>query len=323
MSETLPHRKTTYKFRLFPYGEVQFIDERVSNPVTFAHVADLHLPPGNEDVWPTKYRQAINWWNIDSEYPHKVLPCLLDNIKAHGVDFVFFGGDILDCYHAETAELVVRLCRERNLPAYFQIGNHDWEDEYIRYVSHECEYDVRTVAGQKLCRDWNMPGLYYSFEHNGVRFIALDTPYVKALPLVDRNAYPLDKLKNGYQGIFDAVQADWFIKQLDYDGPIIIFHHVPFNRPTVEYRLRSVWQGILACIAEDENGRRILSAIERCPNVLGTFTAHSHFRSEDQFGSTCQFMAPPGCMGEWRYVKIADTTPPKSLRIPGEPVVVL
>ncbi len=99
------------------------------------------------------------------------------------------------------------------------------------------------------------------------------------------------------------------------------FTEVPFNAPTVEYRLRAVWGGILGCVAEDENGQRIRSAVEACPNVLGVFAAHAHFRSEDQLGQTCQFMAPPGHDGQWRHVKIGASTPPKSLRPPGQPSV--
>jgi hypothetical protein len=150
-----------------------------------------------------------------------------------------------------------------------------------------------------------MPALYYSFERQGVRFLVLDTPYVK--------------LNGDYAGIVDKAQTDWFIDQLDYDGPMIVFHHVPFNLPTVEHRLLAVWNGTMGCIANDRNGRRILDAMKHCPNVLGTFTAHAHIRSEDPLGGPWQFMAPPASEGQWRYVKIASTTPSKSIRVAGEP----
>ena len=295
------------RFRIYPDGDVQLVDARAREPVTFAHVADLHLPPRWPDVLPARYRPAMAWWDARFGRPHRVLPKLLDDIRARGVDFVFFGGDILDVYDRETAAFLVEMCRDRSLPAYYQIGNHDWEDAHIRYVTHECSAEARAAGSASLAADWKMPGLYYAFERKGVRFLVLDTPYVQ--------------IESGYAGVFDSEQTDWFVNQLEYNGPIVVFHHVPFNLPTLEHRIRAVLQGGSTCIAEDDNGRRVRSAIEECPNVLATFSAHVHFRSEDPFGSGWQFLSPPGHAGLWRYVKIAATVPPKSLRMPGEPTV--
>ena len=71
----------------------------------------------------------------------------------------------------------------------------------------------------------------------------------------------------------------------------------------------------------DDDVTRIRRAIENCPNVLGVFAAHMHMRSEDPIGDKCQFLAPPGHNGEWRYVTIANTPPPKFPRVPGGPDV--
>ena len=299
--------RRTPPFRLYNDGDVYFTDERVVNPVRFAHVADLHLPPHPPDVWPAKYRHAIDWWDRRFARPHRVLPRILDEAKACGVDFVFFGGDVLDYYHPETAELVVELCCSRGLAFHFLMGNHDWNDDYIRYVTHECDREVRAANGQKLCQHWKMPGLDYSFEHCGIRFVALNSAVAKT--------------DVGYPGFLDAAQVDWFLGQLQYDGPIVVLNHVPFACPTLEYRLFAIWQGAWNCLADDDNTRRIRQAIESCPNVLGVFAAHMHMRSEDPIGDTCQFLAPPGHNGEWRYVTIANTPPPKFTRVPGEPTV--
>ncbi len=300
--------RTSSQFSLYVDGSLQFVDSRVVEPVSFAHVADLHLSPDPPSLWPQRYRHAMEWWNTSMNHPSQALPGLLDDIAACGVDFVFFGGDTIEYYHQEPASRIVRLCRDRGLKACFQLGNHDWETEHLRYVTHAFDDKIRLVAGRALCDQWNMPNLYYAFEHKGVRFVSLDTShYVKT--------------NEGYEARVDDEQTNWFINQLDYDGPIVIFCHVPFNVPTAEYRLRAVWGGVLACMAEDENGRRIRSAVETCPNVLGVFAAHAHIRSEDQLGQTCQFLAPPGHDGLWRQVKIGTSTPPKSLRVSGEPSV--
>ena len=290
------------KFRLYDGGGLQFVEPRVTAPLSFAHVTDLHMAPHPPELWPKPYRRAVEWWAIEMKWPGTVLPGVLDDIQAAGVDFVFFGGDVLDYYHPEPADRVVRLCRERGLEAHFQIGNHDWESDYIRYITHDLDADVRARNCATLAKHWQMPGLYYSFEKAGVRFIALDTPY--------------DRPEGTWAGRFDDAQADWFIEQLRFDGPIVVFHHIPFVVPTHEPRLRAFWSGGLAGVAEDGPGGRVLEAIQTCPNILGTFVGHAHMRSENPHGQTWQFMTDATYHNAWRYVKIDRVTPPKSQRVP-------
>lgn len=298
---------TPGEFRLYADGGVHFVDLRVNNPVSFAHVTDLHLPPYSPQTRPKQYRRAIEWWDVDCEHPNDVLPGLLDEIQSAGVDFVFFGGDVLDYYDADTANRVVQLCRERSLDYRFQLGNHDFETPHIRYVTHENDRKARSECGARLCKHWNMPGLYYSFDRGRVRFIVLDTPY--------------EKIEGGWGGVYDEAQVDWLIEQLHHDGPIVIFHHIPFKLSSLEFRLRLVWNGVAGWVVDDGNSRRLLSAIGGCGNVLGTFTGHSHIRSEDPIAQTCQFMTAAGYMRQWRLVTIDKGPPPKSLRIAGEPEV--
>ena len=298
----------TDSFRLYPDGNVFFCDDRVTEPISFAHVVDLHLPPRRDEAWPAKYRHAIQWWNIECGRSHQRLPGLLDAIKDAEVDFVFFGGDVLDYYDPETADYVVALCRERDLTCHFQIGNHDYETDNIRYLTHEIDFEVRDRQGGKLCDHWSMPGLYYAFDHHGARFISLDTPYMK-----------YSSGETG--GEFDQRQVDWLVEQLKFDGPIIVFQHVPFNLPTVEHRMRAIWNGALACVTEDDQGRRVKSAIQTCANLLGTFNGHTHMRSEDPIGTNYQFITGPGHSGHWRHVRIESGSPPKSMIVEGEPSV--
>jgi len=297
----------SHDFRLYPEGDLYFVDERIESPITFAHVADLHLSPPSLESYPECYRPAIEWYDRRFGRPHRILPRLLDEICDRGVDFVFFGGDNLDVYHSDSASLLKEMCIERGLKAYFQIGNHDWNDANVRFVTNECDLDKREVATEKLVRKWGMPGRFYAFEHEGVLFIALDTPYI-----------PVD---DGHAGFFDEIQSIWFIDQLSYDGPIVVFNHIPFLLPTFEPRLRKVFQGRNICIAEDQWGTRVRSSIENNRAILGIFAAHLHFRSEDPLGRTWQFIVAPPQGGQWRYVKIAKTNPPKSLRASGEPIV--
>jgi hypothetical protein len=232
---------------------------------------------------------------------------VLDEIQAAKVDFVLLGGDLLDCYDSRAAEQLLRLIQERGLTAYFQLGNHDWEPHEIRYRTHDYDAQLHTRNTESLVRIWDMPAPYYSFHQREVRFVSLDSPYLPT--------------QGGWAGVFDDKQTDWLIDQLSYEGPIVIFHHIPFNRSALEFRLRAIWGGIAGCLAEDRNGVRIRSAIENCPNVLGTFAAHVHMASEDELGQTCQFLAPPGHDGRWRLVKMGKESPPKSLYVGGLPQI--
>ena len=295
-------------FRIYFDGSVFYERSSISEndpcetTLSFAHVCDLHLAPDPLKVRNEKHRNSIEWWEKVFRYPAQVLPNLLDEIARMNVDFVVFGGDILDGFHVETAASIRRLCEERDLSYYFQFGNHDCEDLPTRFGSDEYNAEVRSLVQSKLNTIWGMKNPYYSFCKKGIRFIVLDTSHYT-------------NYGTGYGAFLGDPQTKWLLHELSIGDPTVIFQHVPFNLPTVEYRFRAVWRGILACVAEDQNGKNIRRAIESSNNVLGVFAAHAHLRSEDPIGNTCQFLCGPAHDGEWRYVKIGTTEPPKSLRL--------
>ena len=117
-----------------PDGTVRIRDSRVTSPIRFTQIADVHLypPPADRDCINDAYRMiSCNGSLRALETPYNALTAqlagMLDEVKARGDDFVAWSGDILDTYDPETAGLVVKLCRERDLPCYFQMGNHDWD----------------------------------------------------------------------------------------------------------------------------------------------------------------------------------------------------
>ena len=294
-------------FRMYMTGQVHFTDARVTQPISFAHISDLHLPPYRKEAWPARFADAIGWWDTEFEHPNAVLPGLLDQAQEAGVDFVFFGGDNLDVYDAATADRMVELCHERGLGCYFSFGNHDFETYDIRYITHDHVPEVRRENGDKLMKHWSMPNRYYTFEINQVRFVVLDAPYII--------------VEGGLAGFYDAEQVDWLEAQLKYDGPIVVFYHIPFMVPGNRDRLLLTWNGVKGWAAEDENSARVLAAIDGCPNVLGTFAGHTHTRSEEKIGEKWQFVVAGGSQNAWRYVRICDTPAPKSLRNQGRPTV--
>ncbi len=294
-------------FRLYMSGQVHFHDIRVTTPIRFAHITDLHLPPVDRSSRPAQYAHAVDWWDREFGHPHEKLAPMLDDAKDHGVDFVLMGGDNIDVYDARTADHIVELCQQRNLTCYFSFGNHDFESYEIRYVTHDHVPKVRDENGRRLMAHWSMTDRYYSFEVGPVRFIVLDSVY--------------RIVEGGLAGFYDAAQVNWLEDQLRHDGPIIVFYHIPFRTAANEDRLQLVWNGVRGWAAEDEQGRRVMAAIDACPNVLGGFAGHTHTRSEDRLGRTWQFVTAAGNQGAWRFVQISDQPPPKSLRAAGRPAV--
>lgn len=294
-------------FRVYAGGEVHFRDARVTAPVSFAHITDVHLPPVDREGWPARYAGAIDWWDRDGEHPHAKLPRLLDAAADRNVDCVIMGGDSLDVYDARTADHIVDLCARRNLACHFAFGNHDFESYEIRYVSHQHDAEVRSANGRRLAEHWSMPNRYYSFTVGPVHFIVLDALY--------------RPVEGGFAGFYDVQQADWLDGELGHDGPIVVVHHFPFATAVNRERLRLIWNGMCGWAAEDQTGLRVRAAVDRCPNVLGTFAGHSHVRSEDLLGRRWQFVTAAACEGGWRYVRVCDAPPPKSIRVPGRPAV--
>ncbi len=292
---------------LKPYHDnsVHIQDARVTKPVTFAQITDLHLHPAPE-LWPEEYVSQIEWWDVEFNRPASLLPGILDQVAQRGVDFVLFTGDNIDHYSPEAAKMYVDECAKRGLRAHFVFGNHDFQPEPVRYGGQPGGPVMREEYGRKLAGHWGMPDLYYSFEFNGVRFIAIDVPY--------------DKTPRGYEGFLEKPEVDWLIDQLEYDGPIVAFYHVPFRRQNQMFQLKMHWGSCCRLwIAETRQGLRARKALEQCPNLLATFTGHYHFSGISPLGESCQIVTQGAIEGLWRYVRIDDQPHPRSMR-QGPPV---
>ena len=292
-------------------GAVRITDSRVTAPISFTQLADVHLYPPPEDRSQTN--EVYRAISCNGGLPPLVTPFnalvaqiagMLDEVTARGDDFVAWSGDILDTYHPETAALVVNLCRERGLACYFQIGNHDWDygwppgDMSTRLPATKFDVALRNKQAHKMMtEDWGMPGLYYSFERSGVRFISADTLH---RTLTDPSVGPINPAST-----YDETQADWIIDQLRWDGPMVLFQHVPFNPTTPDYQVEPWKNFIYGCVLEEDPiSRRVAEAVKTCPNLLGVFVGHKHRRAEDPLGATWQFMVGLAAEGQSRRVLI-------------------
>ncbi|MAE63541.1 MAG: hypothetical protein CMJ18_04655 [Phycisphaeraceae bacterium] len=292
---------------MYGNGDLWFQVERLTEPVRFAYASDFHLPPMSENV-PARYQPAIQWWAREMGDPNTALGPVLDEITRFDVDFVFFGGDILDCFDLVTARHVREQCKQRGLRNWFQFGNHDIESWVMRFETHQFDADVRREKAEALFAIWDMTGSDYAFTIKGVGFISLDCPY--------------HKITDGqWAGVLGADQVDWLERQIQGEDPVVVFHHVPLSLPTFEHRMRAIWNGKLATLKDDAATQRFRDLVADAPQVLGTFAGHTHMRSEDPIGCNWQFVTGAGHERQWRLVCISPEAAPKSMRVPGEPAV--
>lgn len=313
-----------HELRICPDGTVLFRDARITGRLSFTQIADTHLypPPDDRNSINEAYRKVSCSGSLKALVtPYNVLKKqlagMLDAVKLRGDDFVAWSGDILDTYQPENSSMVLELCRERGLAYYFQMGNHDWDYGWWLPGEHAepsamlpaAMYDIglRTrQAEEVMTKSWSMPGRYYSFDLKGVRFINTDPIH---RTITDPSIGPI-KLVSTY----DAPQANWLTSQLRWEGPMIIFQHVPFSPLTSEYQAEP-WRSFAGgCVSkEDPVSRRVQTAVENCPNLLGVFVGHKHMRTEDPLGNTWQFMTGLPAEGQSRHVIISNEPFPESM----------
>ncbi|WP_222984168.1 metallophosphoesterase [Flagellimonas meishanensis] len=148
-------------------------------------------------------------------------------VDSLAVDFVVITGDLIrDALRVneETASNYYRMYREAiekiKVPVYSSMGNHELfgieRDKSLISQDHP-------LYGKKMYRHFLGPN-YYSFNHGGVHFVAIDG--------VDyQNLY--------YFGGVDSLQLQWLEKDLQplpEHTPIITFNHIPFVSPGFSFQ---------------------------------------------------------------------------------------
>lgn len=120
---------------------------------------------------------------------------------------------------------VKRLAAQTGLKLYGVLGNHDMDS---------CD---KATA----CRYWGMPGPRYSFVEGGVRFIALDTNFVR------EGAKMLDFDHCNYRGrraedigFLTRPQLDWLEQEIlrSQEPCVLLSHAAPGRRPPLRARSR-------------------------------------------------------------------------------------
>ncbi|NNU75736.1 metallophosphoesterase family protein [Clostridium estertheticum] len=186
----------------------------------------------------------------------------ITNIKDEDVNFVIELGDF--CSPKEENHVLMDMLDSIGKPHYHLIGNHDSD----------------LFPKEKVMNFLKMDNSYYSFKCGGVRFIALDTCYIKTNngyePYCNKN---YDKTKDIYP-ILPDYEFKWLEHQLTDDSEyFIIFSHHSFEN---EFAKRGVYN-------RDDVKKLIDKVNNTGKKVLLCINGHDHGDSLKKIGQTYYF----------------------------------
>ena len=184
------------------------------------------------------------------------------NIKNADVDFVIELGDF--CSPKQENQVLIDILDSIGKPHYHLIGNHDSDvfpkEEAIKFL--------------------NMENNFYSFKYGKVKFIALDTCFIK-----NNNGYQPYSKRN-YQRtlsiypVLPDYEIEWLENQLRDDSEyFVIFSHHSFEN---EFAKRGVYNR--------EEVRNLINGVnEQGKKVLLCINGHDHGDSVKKIGQTFYF----------------------------------
>jgi 3',5'-cyclic AMP phosphodiesterase CpdA len=186
----------------------------------------------------------------------------INNIKDVDVDFIVQLGDL--CSPKEENKFLLDMLDSTGKPHYHVIGNHD-SDSFPR---------------ENVMRFFKMDNAYYSFRYGKVKFIVLDTCFIKT----DKGYEPYfkknyNKTKDIYPVIPDY-ELKWLEEQLtDNSKYYVIFSHHSFQN---EFAKRGVYN-------RDEVRNLINEVNNTGKKVLLCVNGHDHGDSLEKIGQTYYF----------------------------------
>ena len=198
---------------------------------------------------------------------------ILNAAKAHGVDFLLHLGDIMYpeeafvrecdadgyqqreeswflCDRDDEKTAIRQMIAQSGLPLYGVLGNHDMD----------------ACTKPTACRYWNMPASFYTFVMGGVRFVALDSQYIRT-----ENGY-VDFSYNNYKHykapdlhLLPPDQLRWLEETLMASAePCVLLSHASLADDLLCIRNKeAVWEIIARANADK---RRVIAA----------FNGHNH-----------------------------------------------
>lgn len=186
----------------------------------------------------------------------------INDVKKTDIDFIIGLGDI--CYPIEENRVILEALKTTGVPCYYTIGNHD------------SDVFSREQVMKFLC----MKNNYYSFSKDNIKFIVLDTCYIKRTdgytPYYKRN---YDKTSDSYPYI-PPEELSWLANELNDNCEyyILFSHHSLVN----EFAKRGVTnREEVRAILEKANGQG--------KRVLMCMNGHDHGDAAVDINGICYY----------------------------------
>lgn len=241
-----------------------------SNELKFVHISDTHFSLEREN---TPYK-------LIKESP-KLLDDAIHQINfIPALDFVMFGGDMVD--RAKESELIgfLEKAKEINAPWYVTFGNHDWMlGGYLtidRYIAHLKKYN----------KNFNY-GTNYSFSpKKGYKVIVVDSIIRDRLT------------SNGRVSKENIAWLDAELKKVKNEI-VLIFTHIPFLEPIAIDNHRLL------------NSQEVLNVLAKYKFPMAVFQGHYHVAKIEQknnvlFVTTPSMVSYPNAFREIKVVNEND-----------------
>ena len=223
----------------------------------------------------------------------RALDAAIDTINKLKPDFILVGGDIVydalrrkqDAAEEQATSFLEKAAR-LDAPVHYAIGNHD----------HFGLYDKKTdtdhpLFGKKFFEHYFGPR-YYSFDHKGWHFIALDDMVVTE----DRR----------YVGKIDSLQLAWLRKDLEQvadSTPVVVMVHVPLITTL------SQWHGGGTRANDNkvaiENSQELL-ALCKGKNLRLILQGHIHYYEVLHILNKTTVISAPSFSGKWWMGKMNE-----------------
>ena len=167
------------------------------------------------------------------------------------------------------------------------IGNHDiWG-----WALNDTEISNDPLSGKSWASAMlNMPGLYYSFEKNGWKFICLDS-----------SSY--DPKGKGYTAKLDEEQFRWLEKEIENTPPetfICIATHIPILSVAVYFDGDNLNKGnwLIPGAWMHTDAKELKTLFHRHPNVKVALSGHIHMSDQVEFLGV-RYLCNGSVCGKW------------------------
>lgn len=186
----------------------------------------------------------------------------ITKVKDKQLDFVIQLGDF--CVPKEENEFLLHMLLDIGKPVYHVIGNHDSD----------------VVQRDEVMKFLNLDNSYYSFKKGNIKFIVLDTCFIKTdegyEPYYKRN---YNKTKDAYP-VLPEEQLKWLENELtDSSDYYVIFSHHSFENDFAKRGVHNKAEVTALINRINDTGRKVLLCIN----------GHDHGDSLEKIGQTHYF----------------------------------